>query len=110
MSEANKVNAWSDAVASKVRDHSHTIIACWSDWEHEAGFNAQVAQDSEPYFDAMYAQLDTVLLGLLDECAGDLLAACKAVQAIAHQLPNTLEDVKPIIDAAVAKAEGAGAA
>jgi hypothetical protein len=34
----------------------------------------------------------------------DLLPACKAVEAIAHQLPNTLADVLPTLTAAIAKA------
>ena len=40
----------------------------------------------------------------LISAAPDLLAACEAVQRIAHCLPNTLADVKPLLDAAVAKA------
>lgn len=36
--------------------------------------------------------------------APELLAACKAVDHIADQLPNTLADVRPLLEAAIAKA------
>ena len=37
-----------------------------------------------------------------------LLEACKAVMRIADQLPNTLADVRPLLETAIAKAVGAG--
>jgi hypothetical protein len=60
---------WSDDIREKVREASHTILCCWEDWDGIAGQDAQTAQSTDAYFDAMYAQLDTVLLGLLDEVA-----------------------------------------
>lgn len=45
--------------------------------------------------------------GLLIAAAPDLLEACRAMQAICHELPNTLSDVAPLIEAAIAKARGA---
>jgi hypothetical protein len=58
---------WPEAVREKVREASHTILCCWNDWDEIAGQDEQSAQNPDAYFDAMYAQLDTVLLGLLDE-------------------------------------------
>jgi hypothetical protein len=60
---------WPEDVREKVREASHTILCCWKDWDEIAGQDAQQSQSCDAYFDAMYAQLDTVLLGLLDEMA-----------------------------------------
>jgi hypothetical protein len=60
---------WPEDVREKVREASHTILCCWDDWDGIAGQDEQSAQNPDAYFDAMYAQLDAVLLGLLDEVA-----------------------------------------
>lgn len=55
---------------------------------------------------AICAGKDAEANAKLFSAAPDLLAACEAVQRITNQLPNTLFDVKPLIDAAIAKARG----
>lgn len=61
-----RVIDWSAEIREEVREASHTILCCWNDWDAIAGQDAQAEQSTDAYFDLMYAQLDAVLLGLLD--------------------------------------------
>jgi hypothetical protein len=56
-----------EAIVAAVEDARETILCCWDDWEQEAGEDAQNQQSNDAWFDAMNAQIDCVLYGMLDQ-------------------------------------------
>ncbi len=80
-SEVRDYTARPDIVAA-VENARDTIIGCWNEWEQDAGEEAQQAQDNDAWFNAMNAQLECVLYGMLDQIRS-LPATTKPTEAVA---------------------------